>query len=61
MKAAIGGAIVTNTLFTLGLSFLIGGVSHHVQESNRTSARLQAGLLYLGNYRNFGSFCRRAI
>src|SRR6185436_3715830 len=47
VKAAIAGAIVTNTLFMLGASFLLGGLKHHVQEYNRVSARLQAGLLFL--------------
>jgi Ca2+:H+ antiporter len=47
VKASIAGAIVTNTLFMLGASFLIGGLRHHVQEYNRTSARFQAGLLFL--------------
>jgi Ca2+:H+ antiporter len=47
VKASIAGAIVTNTLFMLGASFLIGGLSHHVQEFNRSGARLQAGLLLL--------------
>jgi Ca2+:H+ antiporter len=31
----------------LGVSFLLGGLKHHVQEYNRGSARLQAGLLFL--------------
>ena len=47
VKASIAGAIVTNTLFVLGISFLSGGLKHHVQEYNRVSARLQAGLLFL--------------
>jgi Ca2+:H+ antiporter len=47
VKASIAGAIVTNSLFMLGISFLIGGLKHHVQEYNRNSARLQAGLLFL--------------
>jgi Ca2+:H+ antiporter len=47
VKASIAGAIVTNTLFMLGMSFLLGGLRHHVQEYNRTNARLQAGLLFL--------------
>src|SRR6185503_7806076 len=47
VKASIAGAIVTNTLFMLGVSFLIGGLKHHVQEYNRASARMQAGLLFL--------------
>jgi Ca2+:H+ antiporter len=47
VKASIAGAIVTNTLFMLGASFLLGGLKHHVQEYNRVSARFQAGLLFL--------------
>lgn len=47
VKASIAGAIVTNSLFTLGASFLLGGLKHHVQEYNRVGARLQAGLLFL--------------
>ena len=47
VKASIAGAIVTNTLFMLGASFLLGGLKYHVQEYNRASARLQAGLLFL--------------
>jgi len=34
-------------LFMLGASFLLGGMKYHVQEYNRMSARLQAGLLFL--------------
>jgi Ca2+:H+ antiporter len=47
VKASIAGAIVTNTLFMLGASFLLGGFKHHVQEYNRVNARFQAGLLLL--------------
>jgi Ca2+:H+ antiporter len=47
VKASVAGAIVTNSLFMLGGSFLLGGLKHHVQEFNRSSARLQAGLLFL--------------
>lgn len=47
VKASIAGAIVTNTLFMLGASFLLGGLRHHVQDFNRNSARLQAGMLFL--------------
>ena len=47
VKASIAGAIVTNTLFMLGASFLLGGLKYHVQEYNRISARMQAGLLFL--------------
>jgi Ca2+:H+ antiporter len=47
VKASIVGAIVTNTLFMLGASFLIGGLKYHIQEYNRNSARFQASLLFL--------------
>src|SRR5436309_1554002 len=47
VKASIAGAIVTNALFMLGVSFLYGGLKHHVQEYNRNNARLQAGLLFV--------------
>ena len=47
VKASIAGAIVTNTLFMLGASFLAGGLKYHVQEFNRAGARLQAALLLL--------------
>ena len=47
VKASIAGAIVTNTLFMLGASFLLGGLKHRMQEYNKAGARLQAGLLFL--------------
>ena len=47
VKASIAGAIVTNALFMLGASFLLGGLKHHMQEFNRVTARLQATLLFL--------------
>jgi Ca2+:H+ antiporter len=47
VKASIAGAIVTNTLFMLGASFLLGGLKYHVQEFNRVGARVQAALLFL--------------
>jgi Ca2+:H+ antiporter len=47
VKASVAGAIVTNSLFMLGASFLLGGLKHHVQEFNRVNARMQAGLLFL--------------
>jgi Ca2+:H+ antiporter len=49
VKASIAGAIVANTLFMLGASFLLGGLKHHVQEYNRVGARMQAGLLFLAS------------
>jgi Ca2+:H+ antiporter len=47
VKASIAGAIVANILFMLGASFLLGGLKHHVQEYNRVTARVQAGMLFL--------------
>jgi Ca2+:H+ antiporter len=49
VKASIAGAIVTNALFMLGASFLLGGLKYHEQEFNRVSARMQAGLLFLAS------------
>jgi Ca2+:H+ antiporter len=47
VKASLAGAIVTNTLFMLGASLLLGGLKYHAQEYNRVSARMQASLLFL--------------
>ena len=47
VKASIAGAIVTNSLFMLGGSLLLGGLKYHIQEFNRANARLQATLLIL--------------
>jgi Ca2+:H+ antiporter len=47
VKASIAGVIVTNTLFMLGMSFLLGGLKHHTQKYNRINARLQSVLLLL--------------
>src|SRR6201989_693025 len=47
VKASIAGAIVTNSLFMLGASFLLGGLRHHVQEYNRSGGRLYAALLLM--------------
>jgi len=47
VKASIAGAIVTNSLFMLGMAFLLGGLKHRVQEYNAGTARLQAGMLFL--------------
>lgn len=47
VKASVAGAIVANTLFMLGASFLLGGMKFHLQEYNRVNARFQAGLLFL--------------
>jgi Ca2+:H+ antiporter len=47
VKASIAGALITKTLFTLGASFLAGGLKHRIQHYNRDSAHLQAGLVFL--------------
>jgi Ca2+:H+ antiporter len=47
VKASVAGAIVANTLFLLGASFLLGGLKHHVQEFNAATARLQSVQLFL--------------
>jgi Ca2+:H+ antiporter len=47
VKASIVGAIVTNSLFMLGASFLLGGLRHHVQEYNRAGGRLYAASLLM--------------
>lgn len=47
VKGSIAGAIVTNSLFMLGGSFLLGGLKYRLQEYNRVGARFQASLLLL--------------
>jgi len=47
VKASIAGAIVTNALFMLGASFLLGGLRYHVQDYNRAGARLHSSLLLM--------------
>ncbi len=62
VKASIAGAIVTNTLFMLGVSLLLGGLKYHEQEYNRITARMQAALLFLATVAPvdpFGGFSSR--
>jgi Ca2+:H+ antiporter len=47
VRASIAGAVVSNSLFMLGGSFLLGGLRKPVQEFNRANARLHAGMLLL--------------
>jgi len=47
VKASIAGAIVTNSLFMLGASFLLGGLKYHVQDYNRAGGRLYSALLLM--------------
>src|SRR6059058_6640930 len=39
VKASVAGAIVTNSLFMLGASFLLGGLRYRTQEFNRAGGR----------------------
>src|ERR1051325_5030738 len=48
VKASLAGAIVTNTLFMLGMSFLLGGLKTHIQEYDRGRARVHASPLFFG-------------
>jgi len=47
VKASIAGAILTNALFMLGASLLLGGLRYHVQEYNRAGGRLYSALLLM--------------
>jgi len=47
VRASIAGAIVTNALFMLGGSFLVGGLRKRIQEFNPAAARLQTAMLLL--------------
>jgi Ca2+:H+ antiporter len=49
VKASIIGAIVTNSLFMLGGSFLLGGLRHRTQEFNPANARVQTSMLLLAS------------
>lgn len=47
VKASIAGAVVTNSLFMLGVSFLQGGLKYKVQNFNRLNAFIQSSLLFV--------------
>ena len=48
VKASLAGAIVTNSLFMLGMALLLGGLKHRVcRPTTAGTARLQAGMLFL--------------
>src|SRR6478672_4286529 len=47
VKASVAGAIVTNVLFMLGASLLLGGLKHRVQTYSKPIARLQTAMLFL--------------
>jgi Ca2+:H+ antiporter len=50
VKASIAGAIVTNTLFMLGLSFVVGGLRHHILEFNPVNSRMLALQLFFATF-----------
>jgi Ca2+:H+ antiporter len=47
VKASIAGAVVTNSLFMLGMSFLQGGIKYKVQKFNQLNAFIQSSLLFV--------------
>ena len=55
VKASIAGAIVTNTLFMLGASFLLGGLKYHTQEYNRGQRAAAGGPAVPGHGRAAGA------
>src|SRR5712672_1198569 len=50
VKASIAGAIVTNSLFMLGASFLLGGLRYHVQEYSRDGRKTYSPLLLMATF-----------
>src|SRR5260370_12855213 len=46
VKASIARAIVTNSLFMFGASFLLGGLPCHLHEVNPVGALFSVGLLF---------------
>src|SRR4030095_11930614 len=47
VKASLAGAVVTNSLFMLGGSFLLGGLKYRIQEFNPRTARVPSAMLLL--------------
>ena len=47
VKASLAGVIVTNSLFLLGMCFIIGGIKTKVQQFNRINALIQTSLLFI--------------
>lgn len=47
VKSALAGAVISNTMFTLGLAFLVGGSRHHTQPLNLEFVHVEAALLLL--------------
>jgi Ca2+:H+ antiporter len=49
VKASITGSILGNTLFSLGLSMIVGGWGREHQRFNRTVAGMSGGLLFVAS------------
>lgn len=47
IKASIAGAVVTNSVFMLGMSCLLGGLKYKVQTYNKPNAFIQSSLLFI--------------
>jgi Ca2+:H+ antiporter len=47
VKASLVGAILTNLLLGLGLSFLLGGLRHHSQEFNPSGTRIHHTMMLI--------------
>lgn len=45
--ASITGAILSNLLLAMGISFLVGGMRHHVQEYNPASIRVYSSMMLI--------------
>lgn len=45
--ASLVGAILANLLFAMGISFLLGGVRHHIQEYNPVSIRVYSSMMMI--------------
>lgn len=49
VRASLIGALLANLLLALGLSFLLGGRRHHVQEYNPAAARTYGSIMLLAS------------
>jgi Ca2+:H+ antiporter len=47
VKASIAGAVVTNSVLMLGMSFLLGGLKFKVQSFNKLNAFIQTSMLFI--------------
>ena len=47
VKSALAGSVITNGLFALGLSFLVGGMRHHLQRPNLEFVHVEGAMLLL--------------